>query len=174
MEKTFSKIEISVIKSTAKNAAQFVAKKQKVEAQIKEVEEKVAEQIKKRVAEKIEKLEAEKAGYQAIIDSLNTPVKQITGGYTTEDLVDIKKEGTGSLDSKTGKEIMKTVYVLKYPDTVIPPTTEDGLGSDYDADVEDTQHEAAQEEVIEELVAVDAQAQEEAEANTDPFSEEGW
>jgi metal-dependent amidase/aminoacylase/carboxypeptidase family protein len=170
MEKTFSKIEISVIKSTAKNAAQFVAKKQKVEAQIKEVEEKVAEQIKKRV----EKLEAEKAGYQAIIDSLNTPVKQITGGYTTEDLVDIKKEGTGSLDSKTGKEIMKTVYVLKYPDTVIPPTTEDVPGSDYDADVENTQHEVAQEEVIEELVAADAQAHEEAEANTDPFSEEGW
>lgn len=179
MEKTFSKIEISVIKSTAKNAAQFVAKKQKVEAQIKEVEEKVAEQIKKRAAEKIDKLEAEKAGYQAIIDSLNAPVKQITGGYTTEDLVDIKKEGTGSLDSKTGKEIMKTVYVLKYPDTVVPPTivpptTEDGPGSDYDADVEDTQQEAATEEVIEELVAVDAQAQEEAEENADPFSEEGW
>jgi hypothetical protein len=69
---------------------------------------------------------------------------------------------------------MKTVYVLKYPDTVIPPTTEDVPGSDYIADVENTQHEAAQEEVIEELVAVDAQAQEEAEANTDPFSEEGW
>lgn len=137
MEKTFSKIEISVIKTTAKNAAKYVALKQKVEAQINDVEEKVAEAIRKRVAEKIEKLEAEKAGYQAIIDSLNAPVKQITGGYTTEDLVDIKKEATGSMDPKTGKEIMKTVYVLKYPDTVVPPTTEDVAGSDYDKDAEE-------------------------------------
>ena len=56
MEKTFSKIEISVIKSAAKNAAPYVAKKQKLEAQIKEVEDKVAEQIRKRADEKIEKI----------------------------------------------------------------------------------------------------------------------
>ena len=120
MEKTFSKIEISVIKSAAKNAAPYVAKKQKLEAQIKEVEEKVAEQIRKRAEEKIEKIKLEMAGYQSIIDSLNASVKQITGGYTTEDLVDIKKEATGSVNPQTGKEIFKTVYVLKYPETVIP------------------------------------------------------
>ncbi len=155
-KKNFSKIEISVIKSTAKNASQFVAKKAKVEALIKEVEEKEAEKMRKRIAEKIGKLEAERANYQAIIDSMNTSVKQITGGYTTEDLVDIKKEGTGSIDSKTGKEIMKTVCVLKYPDTVVPV------------------NEAAQEEVIEEQVVEDAEAQVVAEENADPFNEESW
>lgn len=122
MEKKFSKIEISVIKTTAKNMAKFVASRQKVEAQIKEVEEKVAEQIKKRAADKIAKLEEEKAGYQSIIDSMNEPIKRITGGYEVDDLVTIKKVGTGVMDSKSGKEIMKTVPELKYPGTVIPPT----------------------------------------------------
>lgn len=171
MEKTFSKIEISVIKSAAKNAAPYVAKKQKLEAQIKEVEEKVAEQIKKRAEEKIEKIKLEMAGYQSIIDSLNASVKQITGGYTTEDLIDIKKEATGSMDPKTGKEIFKTVYALKYPetvvppteDTIVPPTTEDAAGSDYDKDSE-----AAPEEMPEEMMQEQAEVAEEA-ANADPF-----
>jgi hypothetical protein len=84
------------------------------------------------------------SGYQAIIDSLNASVKQITGGYTTEDLVDIKKEATGQMDQKTGKEIFKTVYVLKYPETVVPPTTEDVAGSDYDKDAESFQQPEAE------------------------------
>jgi hypothetical protein len=145
MEKTFSKIEISVIKSTAKNVAPFVAKKAKVDAQIEETKMK----IQKTLEEKLQKLEAEKAGYQSIIDSMNGAVKKITetcdeegnvihAGYTTEDLVETKKEATGQMDQKTGKEIFKTVYVLKYPETVVPPTTE-GAGSDYDKDAESFQ-----------------------------------
>ena len=163
MEKTFSKIEISVIKSAAKNAAPYVTKKQKLEAQIKEVEEKVAEQIRKRAEEKIEKIKLEMAGYQSIIDSLNASVKQITGGYTTEDLIDIKKEATGSMDPKTGKEIFKTVYALKYPETIVPPTTEGMAGSDYDKDAE-----AAPDEMPEEMMQEQAEVAEEA-ANADPF-----
>ena len=168
MEKTFSKIEISVIKSAAKNAAPYVAKKHKLEAQIKEVEEKVAEQIRKRAEEKIEKIRLEMNGYQSIIDSLNASVKQITGGYTTEDLIDIKKEATGQMDQKTGKEIFKTVYALKYPETVVPPTTEDVAGSDYDKDAESIQEPEAN-EMPEELMAEQAEAAEEAE-NADPFA----
>ena len=164
--KNFSKIEISVIKSAAKNAAPYVTKKQKLEEQIREVEEKVAEQIRKRAEEKIEKIKAEMSGYQAIIDSLNASVKQITGGYTTEDLIDIKKEATGQMDQKTGKEIFKTVYVLKYPETVVPPTVE-GAGSDFDKDAEAEcpTNEEAQEEMPEEVIAVQAQA-----AEADPFA----
>lgn len=173
MEKTFSKIEISVIKSAAKNAAPYVAKKAKLEAQINEVEEKVAEQIRKRADEKIEKIKAEMAGYQSIIDSLNASVKQITGGYTTEDLVDIKKEATGSMDPKTGKEIFKTVYALKYPETVVPPTTEDIAGSDYDKDAEAEcpTHEEASEEMPEELIKEQAEADPFANGDVDPFNQ---
>ena len=167
--KTFSKIEISVIKSTAKNVAQFVAKKQKVEEQIKEVEEKVAEQIRKRASEKIEKLEAEKAEYQSLIDSMSAPVKQITGGYTTEDLVEVKKEGTGQIDQKSGKEIMKTVCILKYPETIVPPTTENVAGSDYDIDAESFQETAEDEG----MGVSDAQEEEPAaEQETEVASEE--
>ena len=120
-KKSFSKIEISVIKSTAKNVAPFVAKKAKVDVQIEETKLK----IQKTLEEKLQKLEAEKAGYQSIIDSMNGAVKQITGGYTTGDLIDVKKEATGQMDQKTGKEIFKTVYALKYPETVIPPTDDE-------------------------------------------------
>ena len=162
-KKNFSKIEISVIKSAAKNAAPYVAKKQKLEAQIKEVEEKVAEQIRKRAEEKIEKIKLEMAGYQSIIDSLNASVKQITGGYTTEDLIDIKKEATGQMDAKTGKEIFKTVYALKYPETVVPT---DG----HDAEAECPTHEETSEEMPEELVQEQAEAAEEAEIG-DPFNQ---
>ena len=168
MEKTFSKIEINTIKSIAKNVAPYVAKKEKLDAQIKEVEEKVAEQIRKRAQEKIEKLEIEKKAYQDIIDSMNETVKRMTGGYTTEDLIDSKKEATGSVDSKTGKEIFKTVYVLKYPETLIPLTSEE-TNSEEAEDNEALNNEAAQEEVIEEQVAEDAELQMSAEENADPF-----
>ena len=194
MEKTFSKIEISVIKSTAKNVAPFVAKKAKVDAQIEETKLK----IQKVLEEKLQKLEAEKAGYQSIIDSMNSAVKKITetcdeegnvihAGYTTEDLVETKKEATGQMDQKTGKEILKTVYVLKYPETVVPPTTE-GAGSDYDKDAESFQQPEAEgteehqgeepesmaepetEEMPEEVMAEQAEMAEVA-SEADPFAD---
>jgi hypothetical protein len=157
-----------VIKSTAKNVAPFVTKKAKVDEQIAATKEK----IHKMLEEKLQKLEAEKAGYQSIIDSMNQAVKQITGGYTTEDLIDIKKEATGQMDQKTGKEIFKTVYALKYPETVVPPTTEGVAGSDYDKDTETIQQPVAEEsetnEMPEELMAERAEVAAEAES-ADPF-----
>ena len=164
MEKQFSKIEISTIKSIAKNVAPYVTKKQKIEQQIAEVEEKVAEQIRKRAQEKIEKLEAEKASYQDIINSMNATVMRITGGFTTEQLVDCVKEGTGKMDDK-GKEIMQTRYVLKYPETVTPPAEIECSSS------EGAQEEAAQEEMPEELMAEQAEVAEDA-ADADPFADD--
>ena len=133
-KKNFSKIEIAVIKRTAQNVAQFVTKKEKLNA-------------------KIAELEAEKASLQPIIDSFQGPIKEMTGGYTTEDLVTREVVHTGKMDSKTGKEILQTRYILKYPNTVVPPTTEDGPGSDYDVDVENLQQQAAAEGVIDAQVA---------------------
>ena len=106
MEKKFSKIEIAVIKRTAQNVNQFVNKKEKINA-------------------KIAELEAEKASLQPIIDSFQGPIKEMTGGYTTEDLVQREVISTGKIDPKTGKEIMQTRFVLKYADTVIPVATEE-------------------------------------------------
>ena len=114
MEKKFSKIQIAVIKRTAQNVAQFVTKKERIDA-------------------KIAELEAEKASLQPIIDSFQGPIKEMTGGYTTEALVVKEVVHTGKIDASNGKEILNTRYVLKYPETVVPviPTTEDGPGSDY-------------------------------------------
>lgn len=101
MKKNFSKIEIAVIKRTAQNVSQFVTKKAKIDA-------------------KIAELEAEKASLQPIIDSFQGPIKEMTGGYTTEDLVNKELIHTGKVDSKTGKEIIQTRFTLKFPDTVVP------------------------------------------------------
>ena len=154
-KKTFTKIEISVIKSTAKNVAPFVAKKAKVDAQIAETKEK----IQKTLEEKLQKLELEKKAYQDIIDSMNQAVIRITGGYTTEDLVVVTKEGTGQMGEK-GKEIMKTCYNLKYPETVIPTEC---------AEAECPSHEEAPEEMPDELIQEQAEVAEEADS-ADPFA----
>lgn len=122
MEKRFSKIEIAAIKRTAQNVATFVTKKEKIDA-------------------KIAELEAEKASLQPMIDAFQGPIKDMTGGYTTEDLVQREVVKTGKLDPKTGKEVVSIRYTLKYPETVVPPTV-DAAGSDYDIDRDKAQLEA--------------------------------
>lgn len=122
MEKRFSKIEIAAIKRTAQNVATFVTKKEKIDA-------------------KIAELEAEKASLQPMIDAFQGPIKDMTGGYTTEDLVQREVVKTGKLDPKTGKEVVSIRYTLKYPETVVPPTA-DAAGSDYDIDRDKAQLEA--------------------------------
>jgi len=126
MEKKFSKIEIAAIKRTAQNVATFVTKKERIDA-------------------KIAELEAEKKALQPMIDAFQGPIKEMTGGYTTEDLVQREVVKTGKFDQKTGKEIIQTRYILKYPETVVPPTAEEApqelinmemppAGNDFDAD----------------------------------------
>ena len=125
MEKKFNKIQIAAIKRTAQNVAQFTTKKEKLDA-------------------KIAELEAEKTALQPMIDAFQGPIKEMTGGYTTEDLVKREVIHTGKLDQKTGKEILQTRYSLKYPETVIPvadvPTEAPvevvmpEYGNDFDAD----------------------------------------
>lgn len=128
MEKKFSKIQIAAIKRTAQNVATFVNKKENID-------------------KKIAALEEEKKSLQPMIDAFQGPIKEMTGGYTTEDLVVKEIVKSGKMDPKTGKEITSTRYILKYPETVIPPVeavvdvnapeppmTE--MGNDYDADKE--------------------------------------
>lgn len=142
MEKKFSKIEIAAIKRTAQNVATFVTKKERLDA-------------------KIAELEAEKASLQPMIDAFQGPIKDMTGGYTTEDLVTREIIKTGKFDSKTGKEIIQTRYVLKYPETVIPPVDDADtieapmteFGNDFDADKEHVEEEI--EEVESEEMPVD-------------------
>ena len=168
MEKKFSKIEIAVIKRTAQNVQQFVNKKEKIKAEIEKVKvskqemiEKYAATVDEKIAKKVAKLEADIAAIQPAIDSFQGPVKYMTGGYTTEDLVTRETVHTGKFDSATGKEIIQTRFVLKYPETVVPcgaacpecssnydevveddvpPMTE--VGNDFDLDAENSEEPA--------------------------------
>lgn len=96
--KTFTTREIAQIKRTAQNVAPIVAKRDRVLAKVREL-----------YAE-IETLDAQ-------IDAWETAVKIMTGGFTTNDLVDRVVNETTAADGK----VVKTVtYVLKFPDTVVP------------------------------------------------------
>lgn len=98
-QKTFSSREIAQIKRTAQNVAPLTVKRDKVLAKVKEL------------YVELETLDAQ-------IDAWETAVKAMTGGYTTNELVSRVVTETTKEDGKTVKT---TTFVLKYPETVIPP-----------------------------------------------------
>lgn len=100
MKKEFTKFEIAIIKRTAQNANQLVTKK-------------------KKIIDKINSLEKELESLNDMLEKYEAPIKAMTGGYTTEDLVTKVVEDTGKTD-KLGHPIKTTKYVLTYPDTVVP------------------------------------------------------
>lgn len=122
MEKKFTKIEISIIKTQAQNIAKFQAKKDNLDAKIKKIKEAFEAKLKQKIAG----IEAEKDATQALIDSMEEPIMKLTGGYKTVDLVNCETIHTGKINSTTGKEVTKTHYVLKYPETVIPVNVAEG------------------------------------------------
>lgn len=102
--KEFSKFEIATIKRTAQNVAPLVRRKTKIKEQIAKLQE------------EYDLLNTQQLQWEQAIVTM-------TGGYTTEDLVEKVVETTNSVD-KDGNPVKMTKYVLKYPDTVIPvPTT---------------------------------------------------
>ena len=106
--KELSKFEIAAIKRTAQNVNAMVTKKTKLK-------------------EKINALQAEYDQIEEAQEQFEAPIRKMTGGYSTEDLVVKVIEDTGKLD-KDGKSIKLTKYVLKYPDTILPPTMDNGDG----------------------------------------------
>ena len=102
--KKFTKFEIATIKRTAQNVSPMVSKKRKIAAQI------IA------LKEEYDALAKMQEQYEASI-------RTMTGGFSTEDLVNKVVETTNSLD-KNGNPIKTTKFVLKYPATVVPPTEE--------------------------------------------------
>ena len=100
--KEFSKFQIAQLKRTAQNVEQSVKRKNKLEKQIVELGK-----------------EYKKA--QAEIEAWQAPIKAVFHGHTTEEMVESQTIDTGKLD-KNGKPIKVTKFVLKYPETIIPPT----------------------------------------------------
>ena len=103
--KKFTKFEIATIKRTAQNVNPMVTKKAKIAKDILALKE------------EWDRLDTMQSQYEESI-------KTMTGGYTTEDLVVKIVEPTNSMD-KNGNPIKITKYVLRYPDTVIPPVCDE-------------------------------------------------
>lgn len=91
MKREFNKFEIASIKRVASAVERFVQKKKKIEEQISTLKEEHS------------KIAAEQEIWEA-------PIKNMTGGFSTEDLV---RKVVG--ENKVPK------FILKYPDTVLPP-----------------------------------------------------
>ena len=97
--KQFSNFEKAAIKRTAQNVDKFVTKKFKL-------------------AEQINKLQEEYNALVKMQEEWEAPIVSMTG-YTTEELVS-KQEVI--LTAKDGKTTKTYKFVLKYPETVVPPT----------------------------------------------------
>lgn len=104
-QKEFSKFQIAQLKRTAQNVEQSVKRKNKLEKQIIELSQEY-----KQAKEEI--------------DAWQAPIKAVFHGHTTEELVESVTTDTGKVD-KNGRPIKTTKFVLKYPDTIIPPAVEE-------------------------------------------------
>ena len=98
--KKFNRFEITTIKRTAQNVNPYVVKKAKILAEM-------------------QKLDEELKSLNDIVEQYEAPIRTMTGGFTTEDLVEKVIETTNAVD-KNGKPIKITKYVFKYPDTIVP------------------------------------------------------
>lgn len=147
---------------------------------IKEAYEAKQAKLKAEFEEKAAKVKQEYDNCQLQIESLETGILQVTGFHVAE-LVKKVIEPTGKTDPKTGKPIKVTKYlptdivsydetakeyVISVPDAeqpdhdmpagseddaVVPPTTEDTAGNDYDKDAEtlETHEEESEREAAE-------------------------
>lgn len=103
IERKFDKFFVANLKRTAQMVSPMVREKDKL---VDEINEKYA---------RIDALRAQ-------IESLNSHIRQECG-YGVEDLITREVVNTGKLD-KAGKPVKVTKWILKYPETIIPPTEE--------------------------------------------------
>ena len=119
MTKTMSKAQLApLIKAVAKNVQPLVRRKKILEDKMSTLEKKYQDMLEKQLAKY-------KAEYAELIEQqelFEAPVRKVTNGYSTEDLVAVEKFEAGT--DKDGQPIMKTRLVLKYPETIVPPTPE--------------------------------------------------
>lgn len=99
-KKKIDKFLTAQIRRTAQNVSSLVRRKQKLQSEINE---------------RVKELES----VQSQIDLYEVPIKEATGGFTTEQLIDRVVEDTGKVGAD-GKPIKITKWVFKYPETIIP------------------------------------------------------
>ena len=127
-EKKFSKFFVASLKRTAQNVYPLVRQRNKLQKQIEEAQE-------------------ELNSISIQLDAYQTPIKEQTGGYTTDDLISREVIDTGKTD-KNGKPVKQTVYKLIYPDTIVPNTppanAEPEADTDETTDMAEPENESAE------------------------------
>lgn len=112
-KKEFTKFELARMKRTAQNVEGFLKQKNRLE-------------------EKKAKIEEELAVINQQIELTDAPTVAMTG-YHTEDIIKKVVTPTDQVD-KNGNIIKKVTFEFIYPDTIIPPVTEEEVP----ANVEET------------------------------------
>ena len=103
-KKEFTKFELARLKRTAQNVEGFLKQKNKIEAKKAEIE-------------------AELANVNQQIELTDAPTVAMTG-YHTEDIIKKVVTPTDQVD-KNGNVIKKVTFEFIYPDTIVPPVTEE-------------------------------------------------
>ena len=103
-KKEFTKFELARLKRTAQNVEGFLKQKNKLEAKKAEIE-------------------AELANVNQQIELTDAPPVAMTG-YHTEDIIKKVVTPTDQVD-KNGNVIKKVTFEFIYPDTIVPPVTEE-------------------------------------------------
>ena len=103
-KKEFTKFELARLKRTAQNVEGFLKQKNKLE-------------------EKKAKIEEELSIINQQIELTDAPTVAMTG-YHTEDIIKKVVTPTDQVD-KNGNIIKKVTFEFIYPDTIIPPVTEE-------------------------------------------------
>ena len=103
-KKEFTKFELARLKRTAQNVEGFLKQKNKLEAKKAEIE-------------------SELANVNQHIELTDAPTVAMTG-YHTEDIIKKVVTPTDQVD-KNGNVIKKVTFEFIYPDTIVPPVTEE-------------------------------------------------
>ena len=103
-KKEFTKFELARLKRTAQNVEGFLKQKNKLEAKKAEIE-------------------AELANVNQQIELTDAPTVAMPG-YHTEDIIKKVVTPTDQVD-KNGNVIKKVTFEFIYPDTIVPPVTEE-------------------------------------------------
>lgn len=120
IKKEFTKFELARMKRTAQNVEGFLKQKNKLEA-------------------KKAKIDAELAEINEQIELTDAPTVAMTG-YHTEDIIKKVVTPTDQVD-KNGNIIKKVTFEFIYPDTIVPPVTEEETTA---SDVEDSSEETTE------------------------------
>ena len=82
-----------------------------------------------KLQQKINEMNEELKALDEMIEMQEYPVKMATGGFTTSDIF-VKNVVTTDKVDANGRPLKKTTYDLRWPESILPPTTENVASSE--------------------------------------------